>query len=115
MKFVPAGKKRKRKIDFGGSYLPFSPSPFFSSPSPPFAGDARVQAGPGWTLEPERGLPERCVPPGMSISGNWQRERSAALARSSQHLDTYITGNTSKKKKNLKEGGIFFFFAFLYF
>lgn len=96
--------------------MPFSPSPFFSSPSPPFAGDARVQAGPGWTLEPERGLPERCVPPGMSISGNWQRERSAALARSSQHLDTYITGNTSKKKKKIsRRGGFFFFLLFCTF
>lgn len=67
-------------------------------------------------LEPERGLPPRCVPPGMSISGNWQRERSAALARCSQHLDTYITGNASKKKKISRRGDFFFcFFAFLYF
>lgn len=64
-------------------------------------------------------LPPRCVPPGRSISGNWQRERSAALARCSQHLDTYITGNASKrgKKKISRRGGFFFFFfcTFKYF
>lgn len=112
MKFVPAGKKKKQPNRLWGYYFPFSPSPFF--PPPPLLLPV-MPAGPGWMppLEPERGLPPRCVPPGTSISGNWQRERSAALARCSQHLDTYITGNASKEKKKISRRGGFFFFFFV--
>ncbi|KAM9625508.1 leukemia inhibitory factor isoform 1-T1 [Morphnus guianensis] len=59
MKFVPAGKKKK-KINFGEIISPSHP--FFSSSPPPFPSDARVQAGPG-SLPLEQGLPPRYVPP----------------------------------------------------